>query len=477
MPSALVPLTYAEAVASAPPEWQGQDLLPAIREAGAGAQLVVLDDDPTGNQTMHDIPVLTHWDVSTLAGALSRAWPAVYVLTNSRSLPAGEAVSVNREVMTNLAEASSLTGRALRLLSRSDSTLRGHYPLETDAVAGALAAAGRPVHGLLLVPAFMEGGRFTLGGTHFVREGDKLTPAAATEFARDKAFGFTRSYLPEWVEEKTGGKIAAADVAVITLAEIRQGGPEAVMRKLISLPKGAVAALDALSYRDMEVGALALLKAEAAGFRFLSRTGAAFVRALAGLGARPLLAPAEIAGKNVTAGGLCVVGSYVRKSSEQLARLLEVPGVEAVELNVARVLAPESGRAEAGRAADAVRTALAAGRDVVLYSSRELLHGATPEESLAIGRRVSDTLTDIVAHLGVRPRFLIAKGGITAHDLANRGLNVRVAMVRGQVLPGVPVWELGPEALYPGLSYVVFPGNVGGPDDLAGLFRSLRAGT
>jgi hypothetical protein len=53
---------------------------------------------------------------------------------------------------------------------------------------------------------------------------------------------------------------------------------------------------------------------------------------------------------------------------------------------------------------------------------------------------------------------------------------VRRAQVLGQIVPGVPVWRLGPESKYPGLPYVVFPGNAGGPDALASVIRVLRGG-
>jgi uncharacterized protein YgbK (DUF1537 family) len=82
-------------------------------------------------------------------------------------------------------------------------------------------------------------------------------------------------------------------------------------------------------------------------------------------------------------------------------------------------------------------------------------------------------LISIVRGLQVRPRFLIAKGGITSSDVATRGLGVRRALVRGQILPGVPVWRLGAEARFPGLDYVVFPGNVGGDTALADAVRKF----
>ena len=78
-----------------------------------------------------------------------------------------------------------------------------------------------------------------------------------------------------------------------------------------------------------------------------------------------------------------------------------------------------------------------------------------------------------VSSLAVRPRFLVAKGGITSSDIGVHALQVRRATVLGQALPGVPVWKLGAESRYPGMSYVVFPGNVGDEDGLRSLVENL----
>ena len=48
---------------------------------------IVLDDDPTGTQTVYDLPVLTEWTVATLQAEFARGTPIFYILTNSRSLP------------------------------------------------------------------------------------------------------------------------------------------------------------------------------------------------------------------------------------------------------------------------------------------------------------------------------------------------------------------------------------------------------
>jgi len=112
-------------------------------------------------------------------------------------------------------------------------------------------------------------------------------------------------------------------------------------------------------------------------------------------------------------------------------------------------------------------------RDVVVFTSRALVTGADAAANLAIGRRISGALVELVKNLTARPRHLIAKGGITSSDLAKQGLGVGRARVLGQILPGVPVWELDSAAKFPGLPYIVFPGNVGDADALKNLVAKL----
>jgi uncharacterized protein YgbK (DUF1537 family) len=131
---------------------------------------------------------------------------------------------------------------------------------------------------------------------------------------------------------------------------------------------------------------------------------------------------------------------------------------------------------ELGRVARLVENALHDGKDVVVYTSRKLHTAADSQGNLLIGHRVSDGLITLLGMLSGKPRYLLAKGGITASDVATKGLSVRRAMVLGQILPGVPVWRLGEESRYPGLPYIVFPGNVGNSEALADVIKMLRRG-
>jgi uncharacterized protein YgbK (DUF1537 family) len=263
-------------------------------------------------------------------------------------------------------------------------------------------------------------------------------------------------------------------VASISLADIRVGGRERVTARLLELTGSQVCVVNAVSMRDLEVFTLGLLAAEAAGKQFLYRTAASFVQVRAGLDSQPLLKPAELK-LPASGGGLVVVGSYVPKTTSQVAALLARPGIVSLEVEVGALLDETRQANEIERVVRQTNQALSQNRDVVIFTSRRLITGSDAESSLSIGQRVSASLVAIVRAVSVRPRYILAKGGITSSDVATQGLAVKRTLVLGQILPGVPVWQLGPESHYPGLVYIVFPGNVGGPQALAEVVAKLKA--
>lgn len=432
--------------------------------------IVVLDDDPTGTQTVHGIGVLTRWDLPTIIAEFERNTGLFYILTNSRALPEHQAVRLAREIGENILEASRRTNRAFEVISRSDSTLRGHYPAEVDALTEALGAR-RILN--VIIPFFEEGGRYTINDTHYVKEGDRLIPAAETPFAADPVFGYTNSNLKKWVEEKTEGRIPAASVSSISIDDIRIGGPDRVAAILNESAGGGASIVNAADYRDLEVVTAALQKVCEQDVRFLCRTAASFVRSRAALVPRDLLTAEELVGSRRT-GGLIVVGSHVPKSTSQLADLLENTDVIGIEVDVEHIV-DSAGEADTYAIVDSADSALEAGRDVVVYTSRKLIAGADNDESLQIAANISQALVDIVGSLKVEPRYLLAKGGITSSDIATGALGLIRAEVLGQILPGVPVWRAGPESKFPDLAYIVFPGNVGADDAVTTTVRKLGA--
>ncbi|UCD30616.1 MAG: hypothetical protein JSV03_01965 [Planctomycetota bacterium] len=458
-------------LASLPAEWP-QDLLPQIQEQIKTNQVkvVVLDDDPTGTQTVHGVGVLTTWSVDTLAAELADPDPVFYLLTNSRSLPLAEAEKLNVEIGRNLASASQQIGRDFAVVSRSDSTLRGHFPEEVQALADSVA---QDFDAWLVIPFFLEGGRYTIGDVHYVAEDESLVPAGQTEFARDAAFGYQASDLREWVLEKTRGRVSAEAVSSISLEDIRRGDPQTVADRLSKLAQGSVCVVNAVSYRDLEVFTLGLLIAEAQRRRFLYRTAASFVRVRAGITPRALLTRSDL-GLSASGAGLFIVGSHVPRTTRQLNALLDHPSISSVEVNVESLLSDARRSDEIDNAVKQIDQHLLAGRDTVVFTSRELITGTDAEGSLSFGQSISSGLVAIVRGIATRPRYLVAKGGITSSDIATDGLGVRRALVRGQILPGVPLWELGSESRHPGMAYIVFPGNVGDTEALVEIATTLK---
>ena len=266
-------LGKSETLSRLPEEWP-VDLLPAIQSLlhAESTKIVVLDDDPTGTQTVHDVPVLTGWKPAELTDELQKPGAVFYLLTNSRSLQPEETRTLTFEIGQNLFHASQAVNKKLILISRSDSTLRGHFPVEIDVLAEGF---GEKFDACLIIPFFLEGGRLTIDNVHYVAHDDSLTPAGETEFSRDATFGYQSSNLCEWVQEKTANKICADDVAVISIDDLRLRGPERVLDLLLRLKDAQMCIVNAASYRDLEVLVLALLKAENQGKRFIFRSGRA----------------------------------------------------------------------------------------------------------------------------------------------------------------------------------------------------------
>jgi uncharacterized protein YgbK (DUF1537 family) len=448
--------------------------LAAIRRLSSGSprrKIIVLDDDPTGTQTVYDVPVLTSWEAERLAQEFDEPHPCFYILTNSRSLPPDAASELNREIGRNLVVAAR--GRPFTVISRSDSTLRGHFPVETDALNEVLG----PFDATILLPYFEAGGRLTIDDIHYVLSNGELMPVAETPFSRDATFGYTHSNLRDWVEEKTCGRVRASEVHSVGIALLRDntaGADDRLAARLLALPRGGIVVVNAADPRDVERFALAALTAENAGARFLYRTAAQFVAARCGLSGNTLLSAADFAHGALAHGGLVIVGSHVPQTTEQLRQLLIKGRTTPMELSV-RTLVDENNDMDSltRQVAAEVDARIRSGHDVVVYTSRDVVNGHSMEESLAIARRVSAALSTIAARLKVMPRFIIAKGGITSSDIATRGLSVRRAVVRGQIIRGVPVWRLGEESRFGGMDYVVFPGNVGGPDALIEVYEKL----
>lgn len=441
-------------------------------------KFVVLDDDPTGVQTVHDISVYTDWTVESMKKGFMDDNKVFYILTNSRGMTEAETTKIHHEIIDAVAQAAAETGKNYQFISRSDSTLRGHYPLETELLKEGVERSGKTVDGEVLFPFFKEGGRFTIDNTHYVKYGDELVPAAQTEFAKDKTFGYTHSSIPEYVEEKTKGAYKAENVTCIALEDLRALNIDKITEQLINVKDFNKVCVNAIDYCDVKAFCIALYRAMTAGKSFMFRTAAGFVKVVGGVTDIPLLTRKEMVVKETDNGGIVVVGSHTAKTTAQLEELLKLDNVVPVEFKSSLVLdGDEAFYNEVKRCVAEEEKIIASGKTAVCFTERKLLtvENDTKESALIRSVKISDGVQRLVGDLSITPAFVIAKGGITSSDVGTKALKVKCANVMGQIKPGIPVWQTGSESRFPQTPYVIFPGNVGEVTTLREAVEVLNA--
>ncbi|MCU1404816.1 MAG: hypothetical protein JWQ43_1119 [Glaciihabitans sp.] len=459
--------------------------------ARAGATVVVLDDDPTGTQTVTGLPIVTRWEPADLAWAFEQPGIGFCVLTNTRSLSVADARARNAAVIEAVQLAAA--GRPYTVISRGDSTLRGHHVDEISEVVATLARVGwGTVDAVLVVPAFPDAKRITVDSVHWIWDNGAWLSAGQSSFARDATFGYTSSDLGDFTAERSHGAIAASAVERITLSAVR-GELSSLVEAIARVGGGAHVVIDAADENDLRRITLAAIEAESRGRRLVYRTSPGLLRPRLGQRVNPplsteALAEAVAKASPATPHGLVVVGSHVPITSRQLAHLLDssaedaTPSVHRLVIDVPILVSAGEGAADihlTSIVAEAV-AALATG-DVVLSTSRDRVDGVNGDDSLRIARLVSQALVDVTRRIlhTARPSFLIGKGGITSSDLATGAVGLRRAKILGSLLPGtVSVWQSGDPTLVDASAtpYAVFPGNVGADDALAQAVAAFRAG-
>ncbi len=427
-------------------------------------KIVVLDDDPTGVQTVHDISVYTGWDHDSILSGFNEKNNLFYIMTNSRGFTAEQTTKAHHEISAMVDQVARETGREYIFISRSDSTLRGHYPLETELLkADYEKYTGKTIDGEILCPFFKEGGRFTIGDVHYVKYGDELVPANKTEFAKDKTFGYKAATMPAYVEEKTGGAYKAENVTCISLEDIHNMDIDRIEEQLMAVTDFNKIIVNAVDYVDVKVFCIAMYRAMAKGKVFMFRTAAAIVKVMGGVTDQPLLTRAQMVVNETANGGIIVVGSHTNKTTAQLEELKKMTEIKFIELDATLVRDDAAFEAEVQRCLDLEEECIRAGQTVCCYTTRALITADTgdKEDELRLSVKISDAVQSLVGRLTVTPAFVIAKGGITSSDVGTKALAVKKANVLGQIRPGIPVWQTGEDSKFPRTPYVIFPGNVG----------------
>ncbi len=340
--------------------------------ADLNKKIIVLDDDPTGVQTVHNISVYTDWSVDSIEKGFAEQNAMFFILTNSRGFTAAETEKAHREIAENALEVAKKHSKDFIIISRGDSTLRGHYPLETEVLKGTVESGSNIKYdGEVIVPFFKEGGRFTVDNIHYVQYEDYLVPAGETEFAKDRTFGYTKSHLGEWAEEKSNGEFKAENATYISLESLRALEVEKITNQLLEVNDFNKVVVNAVDYVDVEIFVISLIKAMKAGKHFMFRSAAALTKVIGGVSDRGLLTRDELIKEESDHGGLIIVGSHVKKTTEQLEELKKCDFIEFIEFNVHLVLHPEQFKAETDRVIETSENLIRSGKTVAIYTKRE----------------------------------------------------------------------------------------------------------
>ncbi|KAJ9424616.1 hypothetical protein QL093DRAFT_2587549 [Fusarium oxysporum] len=441
------PAAYQESVKSLPakatlaalPAEYTTDLIESTKarvDSGAMPVLVALDDDPTGTQTCNNIDVLAVWDVGTLKEQFATDCRGFFILTNSRALPPAEARELIVEITTNVNKAAEESGKAFEIVLRGDSTLRGHLPEEPEAVEEVLGKSD----GWVFAPFFRQGAGSPL--TMFIMC-KKMTSYSLLHRLHSHRMLRLATRTP------TFGSISSRNADRDSQHHLSRRSPWKIC--------------------------VAEVQPRKRGYRFIYRTAAAFVSSRLGIKEIPPKSWAEVSLKaDVDAprtGGLILAGSYVPKTTAQLKALRERRGadLEVIELDVAQLIeSAEQEQKIVDCAISETTRLISAGRDVLVMTSRTLIKTDEAISSLEIGSKVAAALVRLLVNIQVRPRYIIAKGGITSSDAATKGLKMRRALIVGQAAPGVPLWRCDEEtSRHRSVPFVVFPGNVGSETTLA----------
>ena len=454
-------------LASLHPEWP-EDPLPDIRNhvREQREKIIVVDDDPMGVQASFNVTVLMDWSLDTLVDDFRFNTRPTFIVANTRGMSTTAAKRTVGEIAHNVTNAARMIDHPLVIIGRGDSTLRGHYFEEAKSLAAGINLKNAP---LVLSPFFFEGGRVTIDDIHYVIENNQLIPAGQSEFAKDATFGYSKSRLHEWVGEKTLGVIKPDEVCSISLDTIRKGGPSAVTEALCSLQPNSICITNAVTMRDIQVVALGSIRAEERGRHAVWKTAASFINARAGIGSAELIQPATL-NLPQDRGGLIVVGSHTSRTNRQLKGLSNVRELSRVEIDVDKLLSNDQ---ELLNVIRSINRNLRAGVDTAIFTSRRLIASDSKENNLLLSAQISEKLALMLQKV-CRPKYVIAKGGMTSYDIATKSLHARRALALGQILPGIPIWQLDTESSAPGMTFIPFPGNQGTDTALSDLLTILK---
>lgn len=433
--------------------------------------LIVFADDPSACQNTSNSWLVIRPNEAMVIDALTRNLSPLFIVTNTRRVSPQRAVQLLRENCRIVANAIARIRTTMPdfnplIANYCDASLTGQFPSETDVIAAELG----PFSSLLFIPAHWEAGYITRDSVHYLRIENRLVPAYKTDFSQDPLLGFSTSYLPEYIEEKTKGRIRAHQVTRVLHTDL----PSAQLALLMKLSDNAACIVDCESAQSL-AGFMAVVgHAHQAGRRFLFRGSASVVAALSGKSLEysdPLPTWSTLEGGRP---GIVIVGSPLAQATVQLQRLFDEPGVVGLEIDVNEIDRREGYVRDIAASA---RRALVNNNTVVIFTSRP--DGFPPDTSrFTLAEKISSFLIDLLQRINFHPGFVVCKGAATSCDILARGLNLEIEPVYGQVLGGHSLLFCpNDHKLFPSTPVIVCGQNIGGASALVELVQRLTSQT
>ena len=442
---------------------------------------IVFDDDPTGSQTVCNCPLLLNWEKSNLEKAISSN-SLVFILANTRSLTAelaGNRITQICQSLKLVLTRNSISLDDIFIVSRGDSTLRGHAFLEPEIINQELGPFDATFH----IPAFFEGGRKTINSIHYLDD----IPMHKTIFAKDSTFGYSTSFLPDWIAEKSKGLINPDEIISITIDQLNKAresdsGMINFIEELSRLRFNQKVIVDAESSIDLDTlcNAIKLLKGKK---RFLFRSAASLINSLTNIRTNhnhikdysSLIIKYK---DKKPKPGLILIGSYIPLANNQLQALLKTDYFMEVELPVKKIFGILNNKNSEDslfiledKLINKILDIIELKKTPILYTSRGELTFKSDSSRMKFAISLAESMARITSHLFDRIGYIISKGGITTNTLLTNGLKIEYVILKGQIMPGLSLVCPPQTFQYPPIPIITFPGNLG---DKSTLFKAWK---
>jgi len=433
-------------------------------------KIIIIDDDPTGSQTVNGCNLILKWDYETLLKGLKASSNLLFILANTRSLNEKDLKIRLKEICSSLNEImnnSLFAEEEFVLVSRGDSTLRGHNFIEPFIINELLG----PFDATFYIPAFIEGKRTTINGNHFV---DSI-PIHKTIFSKDKIFGFNTSNIKQLICEQSNHQLNFNHIENIFIQdfELLESNKKNKLHMYIeNLKDNKKVIVDIIDYSQLDKLSK-IVKSLLKKKRFLFRSAASFISSLSNIKytQKDHIYFSQLRRKNNNdqiMKGLIVVGSYVELTTLQLTKVLEISLCEPIEIDVLKLYALfkiednfDQLNSFKQLILNSVREILGQDYIPVLFTSRDIVSPIDNNDLIRFQYFLSSFLAKIVSAIKYEIGYLISKGGITTHTILSKGLEADSVYLEGQILPGISLVTFNLLEQKGKLPIVTFPGNIG----------------